>query len=133
MHVLASHPPAQPINPEFYSTDFGYRTHGRIRFPYGCEGYNSLFYKDREDAIYNAEKKRTFLIEIREIDKNEGDHPFVSVSYKGNLEDLPKRFGYNQDLFGYFNNNETTGSPFPRISHISVLDNEIGNTSKWDE
>ena len=81
--------------------DFGYRTQ---LSEYGSlmevKALNGLYNESKEEAIFNAEKKRTFLIQIKEIDRFNGDHDFVSIEYN-DPETLPKKYHTDQDLFGY--------------------------------
>jgi hypothetical protein len=54
------------------------------------------------------QKRRTFLIAVDELDKDyvanggAGIHDFVEVTYKGDLESLPKRYSLDQDVYGHY-------------------------------
>lgn len=83
-----------------------------------------------EVDIYNAEKKRTFLCGIEEIDKDSLLHPLVdSINYIGDLTSLPKRYSFEQDLFGYFNFNQS-GSPLPPIKYYSITGASISSSNE---
>lgn len=106
--------------------DFGYRTG---LYEYGSlmevKALNEEYDVGKEESIFNAEKQRTFLEEIKEIDRLGGLHDFVKVSYINDANGLPKRFSVHQDLFGHYNNNSTSGSPLPPLNYTSILGTEI--------
>ena len=70
--------------------------------------------------MFNAEKKRSFLKSVCEIDRNNALHPLLSIEYENDAEGLPKRFSVHQDLFGYFNDNSGTGSPLPPVMYNPI-------------
>lgn len=75
---------------------------------------------DKEEAIFRAEHKRTFLKRIEEIDQQETNFDeFVSdIRYKS--VEMPKRFSVHQDIFGYSNDNSLSGSPLPFVTYIPI-------------
>jgi len=116
--------------------DFGHRTHlsefgslmdVKLLNDY-YQGSNSVEL-GKEEAIFNAERKRTFLREIKELGKNTASgsdecstdgYPLLTIDYKGNIDILPKRFSVHQDRFGYHIDNSVSGSPFPKIEYLAI-------------
>ena len=115
-------------------TDFGHRTH---LYEYGSlmevKALNNLYDVARETGMFNAEKKRSFLRAIKEIDREDARHPFVElIEYKSKMKNriiLPKRFSVHQDLFGHYLDNSLSGSPFPPVKYQSVFGNQVTNFS----
>ncbi|MEM9820311.1 MAG: RHS repeat-associated core domain-containing protein [Bacteroidota bacterium] len=87
---------------------------------------NGILDPEKEAKILQAESQRSFLREVKELDQEYfegGIHDFVEVYYKGTS--LPKRFHYNQDLFGYYNDNEATQSVFPSLHYTAFDGTEV--------
>ncbi len=107
--------------------DWGYRTH--------MSEYGSLmeikdlidrYDEETEQSIYNAEKQRSFLDRIEEIDRFGGHHDFITkIDYEGIAANLPKRFSLNQDLFGYYNDNSASNSPLPPVEYRALKNGQI--------
>ena len=104
--------------------EFGHQTrmseYGSLMF---VKALNQMYDESKEKAIFNAEKKRTFLQEVREIDRLSNQHPFLYMVY--HPEQLPKRFDVNQDRYGYYVDNSLSGSPLPRLRYASILGDSI--------
>ena len=75
-----------------------------------------------ESEKFLKENGRAFLIKIDEQGRDQKDYDFAEFTYYGTPSLLPKRFSFQQDLWGYYNNNTNTILPF--TSYISV-------TGKW--
>ncbi|MEM9820153.1 MAG: hypothetical protein AAF985_03745, partial [Bacteroidota bacterium] len=67
---------------------------------------------DQEQIRFNAEFARNFLRNVNEIDGADEAHNIAKVNYIGDLGQLPKRFSIHQDIWGYYNGQSTSMSPF---------------------
>ncbi|MEO1713436.1 MAG: hypothetical protein AAFU60_08890, partial [Bacteroidota bacterium] len=92
-----------------------------------------VFNEFEEQAIFNAEAGRSFLIKVEEITRpiegqGEGCVDFVTdiQYYKG---EIPRRFSMDQDLFGFPIDNSLSNSPFPAISYANIYGNPIQTTN----
>jgi RHS repeat-associated protein len=114
---------ALPYDPKL--KDFGFKTEmhefGSLM---DVKGLLGEFGKTKEDKIFNAERKRTFLSSIQEVDQDIQLFPFVRVSYHDGFA-LPKRYSLDQNGFGYYINNSESGSPFAPIEYTSIDNNTI--------
>lgn len=72
---------------------------------------------DKEEKQFAGEGARSFLLGVEIIGNDGGSLPLVDFSYKGKLEQLPKRFSTQQDKWGYFNENKSN-SFLPPLSYI---------------
>lgn len=87
-----------------------------------------IFDESKEDSIFSNENNRTFLLSVQEIDINNNLHDFITKIDYGGEESLPKRFTMEQDLFGYFNDNSASLSPFPPLTYEDIFFNTVDIT-----
>ncbi len=80
---------------------------------------NQYFEEDtRIDALdikrYQGEFIRYFLKKIKEVDAGGERHEVATLAYnnENQLADLPKRFGIEQDIWGYYNGSGSSNLPF---------------------
>jgi len=75
---------------------------------------------EQEARKFAAEKNRKFLKTIYELGRNQSMTPILKVEYEGEaqLDEIPKRFSMQQDLWGYYNTNPS-GSLLPRMKYTS--------------
>lgn len=75
-----------------------------------------------EEARFQAEYVRNFLLQINELDKTESPFNIATLDYNGwqALSSLPKRYGINQDIWGYYNGPSSRNNPFIKESYEPI-------------